>query len=751
MLHFSAAISALLVSLLAPAPATSSVVGTQPVVGKPMLSASLVRRSAEVKSIPRAVRPWTSIIEVDRAGLEKFANAGGGLLADFPLGRSLDATLSLVPIDPFDDGAVLDIARRGPVPFERRPLRATGAFLRGSVAGVADSQAFLAVTDAGTFGFVQWNGHTYIISSGPKSRRLPTVSFDFTALPAGFIETPAWICSTVDGDVPKGGNAFAEGGVAGVPCRQVRVAFDTDFEFFQLFGSDIPAATNYVATLTSALNTIYSRDLGVRVSASYLRLWPEVDDVWTSTSTSAQLVQFRSVWATQGAIIRDTAHMLSGRSLGGGIAYAPGLCSNFGYGVSANLAGFFPTPLANNSSQNWDIFVVAHELGHNFSMPHTHSMTPPVDGCGNAPPDCAAADLDQGTLMSYCHQCAGGLTNIRLEFHPASIALALNYLNGLGCDFTGATRPPVAAADACDAFLGLPARIDVLANDEEFNCESVTISSFSATSLHGATISRSVATGSNGRDELIYSMPLAGFVGADSFTYTVRDASGLTATATVAIAVASLRTPENPVGTSSQIDAAYYAILNEVVIPDFSLRTPFAIGTVGAVNFALTFGNFATSDRSDLVGARFSGWLSVPTSGNWRLYAASDEGSRISIGASVVVDNDGVHGYSERSGVIALAAGMHAITIDYFERTGSAGLVASWQGPDGVKQAIPSTQYFRGGSNTPADLTNDGVVNAQDMAVLLSNWGQLNSPYDLSGDGVIGGADLTMVLFAWTE
>ncbi len=68
-----------------------------------------------------------------------------------------------------------------------------------------------------------------------------------------------------------------------------------------------------------------------------------------------------------------------------------------------------------------------------------------------------------------------------------------------------------------------------------------------------------------------------------------------------------------------------------------------------------------------------------------------------------------------------------------------------------MKQAIPSTQYFRGGSNTPADLTNDGVVNAQDMAVLLSNWGQLNSPYDLSGDGVIGGADLTMVLFAWTE
>ena len=147
----------------------------------------------------------------------------------------------------------------------------------------------------------------------------------------------------------------------------------------------------------------------------------------------------------------------------------------------------------------------------------------------------------------------------------------------------------------------------------------------------------------------------------------------------------------------------------------------------------------------------FSGWLSVPSDGIWRLYTSSDEGSRLSIGDTVVVDNDGIHGVVERSGEIALGAGLHAITVDYFERSGSAALVVSWQAPNGDKQVIPSGQFYRGGNNIPQDLTNDGIVDALDMAILLSNWGQVDSPYDLTGDGVINGADIASILFAWTE
>ena len=77
--------------------------------------------------------------------------------------------------------------------------------------------------------------------------------------------------------------------------------------------------------------------------------------------------------------------------------------------------------------------------------------------------------------------------------------------------------------------------------------------------------------------------------------------------------------------------------------------------------------------------------------------------------------------------------------------------MVSWQAPGGVKQMIPSAQFLRGGNNIPQDLTNDGTVDALDMAILLSNWGQTDSPYDLTGDGLINGADIASILFAWTE
>ncbi len=750
------------------APVTPVRIGrsVQSVVQPVPVPAQFLRRSADVRSIPRAARGATSVVEVDRAGLERFAALGGGALHGVPLGPGVEVTLALSPIEPFAADAVLEY-RAEPerigsrVETLQRPLRARGVFLHGAVVGAPESRAFLAVSDAGTFGFVEWNGSTYIISSGPTGRGLPTVSYDLAAMPAGLIETPAWTCgrdgAALDDGLPAGladpdGNGGADGGVAGGTCRQIRLAFDTDHEFYQLMGGDVEACTAYVATLSAALTTIYSRDLSARLAATYLRLWPDSDDPWNQADTLNQLLQFRSNWITQGgAVQRELVHMLSGRGLGGGIAYLPGLCNSSGYGLSANLAGAFPTPLVNNSPQNWDIFVVAHEIGHNFGMEHTHEMQPPLDGCGLSPQDCTVANQDAGTIMSYCHLCAGGLTNIRLEFHPTNIAAAEAYLASIACNYSGGARAPIAATDTVDAFAGVPLRIDVLENDEPFNCESIAIASFDAVTARGATVTRSVGTGAGGRDELLYSAPGGATRGTDSFAYTLIDASGQTAGATVVLAVDRLRAPENPVGATSQLDVSYYAIGSETAIPDFDARTPYALGTVPQVNFSLTFNTFATSGRADNVGARFRGWLSVPVAGNWRLYASSDEGSRLSIGDVVVVDNDGIHGMTERSGVIALDAGLHAFEVDYFERTGSAGLVVSWQGPDGVKQVIPSSRFFRGGTNNPADLTNDGTVDAQDVAILLANWGQVGSPYDLTGDGLIGGADLAVILFNWTN
>ena len=224
----------------------------------------------------------------------------------------------------------------------------------------------------------------------------------------------------------------------------------------------------------------------------------------------------------------------------------------------------------------------------------------------------------------------------------------------------------------------------------------------------------------------------------------------MTTTARVTVDLMTPRAPENPIGATPQLDVRYYSIGSLTALPDYDLLTPYGFGAVTQVNYAPTANTFATSGRADYVGARFRGWISVPTTGLWRFYLSSDEGSRMSLGTTEVVNNDGRHGFIERSREIALSAGVHALTIDYFERTGTAGLVFSWQAPGGAKQVVPAANLLRGGTNSPADLNNDGAVNAADITILLADWGRVGSPFDLTGDNLINGADLAVVLFDWT-
>ena len=716
----------------------------------PDLAAGPVHRVASALRLPAAARDHTAAIAVDRGALERLAQSGGGVLA-MPLGPAREALLELQPSDAFGgDSRVEAVGRAKGGELVRTEIPVRGAFLSGKVSGEADSHAFLAVSDAGTFGYVESGGHTYIISSGPFGRGLPTVSYDLTAMPPGIVDPPAWTCATPAPEVAP--EQPGDGGVAGTPpCRQVRVAFETDYEYLQLFGGSTGAATGYVATLASALTSIYSRDVNTRLAAVYSRLWTTPSDPWTATNTTDQLDQFVGYWnINMTSIARDVAHFLSGRGLGGGVAYLPGLCNGTPFGVSANLAGFFPTPLVDNNGQNWDIMVTAHELGHNFGAPHTHSYVPPIDGCGNSPQDCSAAAGGNGTIMSYCHLCGGGMTNIKLRFHPGNIATMLQHLGSVGCNYTGPARPPVAFIDRVNVPAATPTLIDILANEFEFNCEAVSIEFPQNPTFNGGQLAVSAGTGPGGRDQVLYTMPNAGFAGTDTFAYRLRDASDGTAIASVVPTVSPVRVPENPVGATPQLSVAYYALAPVSALPDFAALAPYLTALAPAVDFASTSGAFAGSGRADDVGAVFSGWIDVPAGGNWSFFLNSDDGSRLKIGATTVVNNDGVHGMVEQSGSIWLAAGRHAIRIEFFERGGGAGIIASWQGPGVAKSVIPAANLLHGGVDSPADLDNNGAINGADLSILLGAWGTSGGPADINRDGQIEGADLALLLNAWT-
>jgi len=674
-------------------------------------------------------------------------------LERFPLGPSRTADLTLVRVDPLRDATVVvaSVAADGTI-TERAHKPKGGQVWVGQVEGEPDSFALVSRSPHFTYGYVEGSFGTAFLSSGPVGSGLPLVAFTLQDLAPDAIRWAEHACTLLD--APGGMAAGArEGGIAGIePCRQARIAIETDTEFLARFGGNVNAATDYIATLFAATNLIYQRDLSLRPNLVYLRLWEGTTDPWSATSAGNALYEFRDYWESgMGTVSRALAHMVSGRGLGGGVAWLGSMCNSFSYAVSGNINGSFPYPVADNSGQNWDLMVFTHEMGHNLGSPHTHNHNPPADGCGLEPRDCAVAQAGEGTIMSYCHLCSGGLGNVRMSFHEQSVASMRGYLNTSSCDITGPTEPPLAMPDRVVVIPPVTVDIDVLANDLPFNCESITIASVTG-STPQATLTLVPGAGPEGRDIIRAEVSLAPGQRA-SASYRLVDSSGWWSPVTPIVVDALLmRTPDNPTGTQSGLGAAYYALTDPVVLPDFSLLSPYLTTSVPSLNYQSTSGNFANSGRADNVGALFTGWIDIPASGEWRLYTNSDDGSKLWVGDALVVNNDGLHGMVEVGGSIALAQGRHQIAVGFFERGGGAGLIVSWEGPGTAKQVVPAARWSRGGTVNWADINRDGIVNAIDISAVLAAWGSSGGgPADTNRDGRVDGGDLAVVLAGWSS
>ena len=81
--------------------------------------------------------------------------------------------------------------------------------------------------------------------------------------------------------------------------------------------------------------------------------------------------------------------------------------------------------------------------------------------------------------------------------------------------------------------------------------------------------------------------------------------------------------------------------------------------------------------RAETYGLLFTGYLKVERAGLYILTLSSDDGSVLEIGDQVVVDNDGWHSEAERTGMVALEAGIHPLTIRYVQGSGGAVLSAT--------------------------------------------------------------------------
>lgn len=90
----------------------------------------------------------------------------------------------------------------------------------------------------------------------------------------------------------------------------------------------------------------------------------------------------------------------------------------------------------------------------------------------------------------------------------------------------------------------------------------------------------------------------------------------------------------------------------------------------------------------------YEGYINIPKDGKYTFYLATNDGGQLYIDHILLLNNDGLHPLVEIEKPITLKAGLHPISVKYFQEGGRNGLVVSWQGPDLEKQEIPASVLF---------------------------------------------------------
>ncbi|MEJ2184734.1 MAG: family 20 glycosylhydrolase [Gemmatimonadota bacterium] len=146
-------------------------------------------------------------------------------------------------------------------------------------------------------------------------------------------------------------------------------------------------------------------------------------------------------------------------------------------------------------------------------------------------------------------------------------------------------------------------------------------------------------------------------------------------------------TPEPAVAMEREVRPGLHWTLYDG--PFFSVAD---LDTAAAVRFGLADSLALRGDEGDrYYGLRLTGYMHVPTDGLYTFAVASSDGSRLAIDGRTVVDHDGQHAFTERTGDAALAAGWHAVELRFFEGGGGARLRVDVTTPAGVRQAVPAS------------------------------------------------------------
>ena len=111
----------------------------------------------------------------------------------------------------------------------------------------------------------------------------------------------------------------------------------------------------------------------------------------------------------------------------------------------------------------------------------------------------------------------------------------------------------------------------------------------------------------------------------------------------------------------------------------------------------------APRDTSEMFAFRYTGFVRVPRTGVYTFTARSDDGAALWIGDRNVFWSVGQSPKTtETWGQIALRAGLHPITVGYFQGYGPMALEMFVEGPGITRRRVPDDMLWRARNNTGA-------------------------------------------------
>jgi len=447
-------------------------------------------------------------------------------------------------------------------------------------------------------------------------------------------------------------------------CLEAEIAFEADYAYYQWNGSSTNTTMSDIDAVMNAVSLIYARDAKIDYKITNYLIQTSNTNKYPTTDPNTMLTDFQNWWnANETSVTRDLAHLMTGIDMSGliGISKIAVVCTTSqAYGVSHSPG----TVWANR------VGLTAHEIGHNWAATHCDNtdtcwiMCSHIAGC--------AADPSRFSLRS--------IQEISTYRDLSGSCLAAG---------SGTTTPlnPTARDDQTVTTPGANVTINVLSNDFDPNCQAISIASFPTSTATGATISAS-------GDALVYH-PAAGFTGNDNFTYTVQDAGGARSTAKAAVTVENYQAAQPLVGALPGLQVRYYSVppLDGSLGSMPALNNPFNVETLPGIWFPQSSGAFGESGLKKKVAARCTGTLNLPSTNTYTFYLTSCDGSILYVDNVQKLSNDGIHSMTMKSVALSLTSGPHTIRVDYYNASGSAGLLLELSSSTITRAMIPSSMW----------------------------------------------------------